>query len=201
MHAMNTGSSMIRLLLLGMLAWGALTIGEPGPVRAGASPWHNDHGLRVRKTVRARLGVAGTDMSDLVGGRSLGNLWGSLRTGSSFSVSTVRDLYLYVYWTNLSGEHLMTLLIYGPDGQLYQRRVVPIATDGQSSSTRQVPGIEGVVDVQPTRPYGKYDVSTLQLPIAGTWITRHRLLGTWRVDLLLDDASSPLVSGTFSLRE
>jgi len=41
----------------------------------------------------------------------------------------------------------------------------------------------------------------VQLPVAGTWITSHHLLGTWRVDVLLDDASSPLVSRRFELTE
>jgi hypothetical protein len=118
----------------------------------------------------------------------------------SVTAATARDLYLYVYWRHLSGDHTMTLLIYGPDQNLYEQRVLPIATGG-SSSRRHVHGVEGAVDVQPTRAFGTYAVSTAQLPVAGTWITGHRLLGTWRVDVLLDDAVTPVVSSTFAITE
>jgi len=161
-------------------------------VNAGHGPHH--------RPIEALMTVASTEMSDVVNGVSSRNVWKSLKAGSSFSVATVRDLYLYVYWRHLSGEHTMTLLIYGPDRNLYERRVLPIAT-GSASSKRRVRGVEDVVDVQPTRTFGQYEVSTAQLPVAGTWITGHRLLGTWRVDVVLDEAAIPVVSGTFAITE
>jgi hypothetical protein len=197
-YAMTMGTGRRWRLLLGLLTVGGLVIGLAGPVRAGGGnggPGHQDH-----KRVEALMAVASTQMSDVVNGISSRNVWKSLKTGSSFSVTTVRDLYLYVYWRHLSGDHTMTLLIYGPDQNLYEQRVLPIAAGG-SSSKRHVSGVEGVIDVQPTRTFGRYEVSTAQLPVAGTWITGHRLLGTWRVDVLLDEAATPVVSGTFAITE
>jgi hypothetical protein len=198
-HAITRGVLRAHLLLIGLLAAGGLVVLTSGAVRAEGPNGNVGHG-RHHKPVEALMTVASTEMSDLVNGVSSRNLWKSLKTGSSFSAATVRDLYLYVYWRHLSGEHTMTLLIYGPDQNLYEQRVLPIAT-GSSSSRRHVHGGEGIVDVQPTRPYGRYEVSTAQLPVAGTWITGHRLLGTWRVDVVLDEAATPVVSGTFAITE
>ncbi|HUJ78818.1 MAG TPA: hypothetical protein VLY45_00730 [Nitrospiria bacterium] len=122
-----------------------------------------------------------------------------MKVGTSFSASTVRDLYLYIYWTNLSGNHIVTVTFYSPDGQLYEQRLIPVTTSAQSVSPRMVPGVERSVNVQSTRNFAQYNVSTVQLPVAGTWITRHRLLGTWRADVLLDQASTPIVSSTFTI--
>ena len=185
-------------MLIGVVAVAGLAVAS-GSVEAGSSNGNAGHG-RNHRPVEALMTVASTEMSDVVNGVSSRNIWKSLKPGSSFSVTTVRDLYLYVYWRHLSGEHTMTLLIYGPDQNLYEQRVLPIATGG-SSSKRHVRGVEGIVDVQPTRTFGQYEVSTAQLPVAGTWITGHRLLGTWRVDVLLDETATPVVSGTFAITE
>lgn len=185
--------------MIGLLAVGGLVAIASGPVQAGGSNGNVSHGQH-HTIVAALMVVASTEMSDVVNGISSRNVWKSLKTGSSFSVATVRDLYLYVYWSHLSGDHTMTLRIYGPDQNLYEQRVLPIAT-GRSSSKRRVHGVEGVVDVQPTRAFEGYEVSTAQLPVAGTWITGHRLLGTWRADVLLDEAATPVVSSTFAITE
>ncbi len=156
------------------------------------------HGSRNR----AVLVVAGTPMNNVHG-------WGvqkwqagqHLRVASSFSVSTVRDLYLYSYWLGLDGDYTLLARLYGPDGNLYQQRVVPVSTTTPVSATRLVPGVENPVQVQQTIPMGQMQVMTVQLPVAGTWVTQHHLLGTWRVELYLDNDSMPAVTGTFVLTE
>jgi len=198
-YAITRGFWRARLSLISLLAVAGLVAVASGSVQAGGSDVMVNHGHR-HTPVEALMTVASTEMSDVVNGVSSRNVWKSLKTGSSFSVATVRDLYLYVYWSHLSGEHTMTLLIYGPDQNLYEQRVLPIAT-GRSSSKRHVHGAEDVVDVQQTRAFGRYEVSTAQLPVAGTWIPGHRLLGTWRVDVLLDEAATPVVSSTFAITE
>jgi hypothetical protein len=181
MHAMT----LVRLMFVcALMAFPAAALG------AGGGQQHT-----------ALLVVAGTDMSRYVGGSGFGNVWSTMTVQSSFSVSAVRDVYFYTYWKRLSGEHLITLWLYSPDGHLYQRFVVPISIGGRSSATRQVEGVENPVDVQRTAKAGRYHVAVVQLPVAGTWITEHRLLGAWRVDVLLDDESTPAVSGSFTLTE
>lgn len=199
MHAMNTGSLVTRIILVSLLVGGGVSIGQSGSADASEQGVEMSSVRHQGKTVQALFAVASTDRSPHI--RGVKKYWDTLQPGASFSVSTVRDLYLYTYWKHLSGEHLVILMIYSPDGQLYERRVMPITTDKRSPATRVVPGVDGAVNVQLTRAYGKYDVTTVQLPVAGTWITSHHLLGTWRVDVLLDDASSPLVSRRFELTE
>jgi len=201
MHAMKTRSHATRLLLFCLLAVGMVGL-LAGSAQAGEKGPNTGHGSnRHEPRVEALLAVASTDQNDLVDGQSSRNLWRTLRVQSSFSVSAVRDVYVYVYWRHLTGDHHVTLLLHGPDHNVYQQRVMPITVGDKSSSTREVPGVENPVDVQPTRSLGPYEVSTIQLPVAGTWITRHRLLGTWQVDVSLDEASTPIVSGTFALTE
>ncbi|MEW6323780.1 MAG: hypothetical protein AB1515_00175 [Nitrospirota bacterium] len=196
MHAVSKEGRMAYFMLIGLLVSG-LAMLLPGTAWAGGG------GQELRHSgASAFLIVAGTSVYDQAGrSRRSGGMRKTLTVNTSFSISTVRDVYVYTYWENLFGEHDLIILVYSPDGQLYQKRVVPISIGQLSSSTRQVPGVENVVDVQRTTPLGRYEVSTVQLPIAGTWITEHRLLGTWRVDVLLDKASAPVTSGTFIITE
>lgn len=197
MYAMRKGSRTLRLLLIALVALGGMGTILPSAALAGGGGGRSSH----HAPVDALLVVAGTAMGHPIGGSGFGNVWRTMTVQSSFSVSTVRDAYLYIYWTNLSGGHNVTLLVYSPDGNLYQRQILPISTDRRSSPTRYVPGVEQAVDVQRTTSQGRYEVSVIQLPIAGTWMTKHGLLGTWRVDVLLDEASTPIVNGTFTLTE
>jgi hypothetical protein len=181
MHAMKLGRVLAVCALtaaLSQAAWGA------------DSHWS-----------RGIIAVASTDVGRHVGGSGYGNVWSTLRVNSTFSASAVRDLYVYTFWTRLSGEHLLTVRFYSPDGHLYQRLVLPVSVGRPSSPTRQVEGVETPIDVQRAAPSGRYQVTVVQLPVAGTWITEHRLLGEWRVDTLLDDDPATLATRVFTLTE
>jgi hypothetical protein len=41
-------------------------------------------------------------------------------------------------------------------------------------------------------------VETL-LPVGGTWITEYSLVGSWQIDLYLDNSRTPVASKTFQL--
>jgi hypothetical protein len=89
---------------------------------------------------------------------------------SSFSVSTLRDLYIFVQWTNVPvGTHTQEVRFFLPEsrtGTLWQ------------SFNNSFFG-----------PHGHKKVVTLEddAPIAGTAIEHRLLTGTWRVDVYLDD--------------
>ena len=123
------------------------------------------------------------------------------RSAPSISISTIRDLQIHTMWKRLSGDHLQTLVFYSPGGKLYQQRVVPFSTITPSSPTRVVPGIERPVDVQQTTRVGGHEVVVVDLPVAGTWITGHRLLGLWRIEVYLNDDSAPITTSTFTLTD
>jgi hypothetical protein len=178
------------MTLVRVMFVGALMAAFPAAALGAGGTHHN-----------AQLVVAGTDTGHQIQGTGFGNVWSTMKVKPSYSVSAVRDIYLYTYWPRLAGEHLITLRLYSPDGHLYQRIVAPISVGEPVSPTRQVEGVENPVDVQQTARAGRYEVAVVQLPVAGTWITEHRLLGKWRVEVLLDDESTPAVSGAFTLKE
>ena len=99
------------------------------------------------------------------------------RTGIiDFGLDEVRDLYVYVAWRNVSGEHIQQLRFVLPDGNAYQvleSRFTTLAKGGSAEvqvavASRGEPTVVNVV------------------PVAGTHITQHSLAGTWSVEAYLD---------------
>ncbi len=83
-----------------------------------------------------------------------------------FSVSSLRDLFISVVWMDYpAGNHLQTLKIFLPDGNLYQT----------FETTFEIVG----------SPTGS--LTTVQsLPVAGSYITQRSLTGDWRVEVSLE---------------
>jgi hypothetical protein len=104
----------------------------------------------------------------------------------SYSMRQLRDLRITGWW-NVSGAHVQRLEIRAPDGSLYQRRTQPFTASragllhvGGDPLQRGTP-VRGV------------------LPVGGTWITEYSLVGTWQIDLYLDDSRTPIASRSFEL--
>ena len=86
---------------------------------------------------------------------------------NSFEVSKVRDLFVFVAWRGVQGQHTETMEFVLPNGNLYQRLEVSFDTA--------------------TAPTSQGDpVAVATLLVAGTFITQRSLLGTWTVRVLLD---------------
>src|SRR5256885_17263179 len=89
---------------------------------------------------------------------------------SAFSLSTLRDLYIFVEWTGVpAGTHTQEVRFFLPEdrtGTLYQSFNNPFSA-----------------------PHGHRKVVTLidDLPVAGTFIENRELTGIWRADIYLDD--------------
>jgi hypothetical protein len=89
---------------------------------------------------------------------------------SAFSLSTLRDLFIVVQWTNLpTGTHTQEVKFYLPEartGTLYQSFNNPFFA-----------------------PHGHKKLVTLvdDVPVAGTFIENRELTGMWKVDIYLDD--------------
>jgi hypothetical protein len=85
---------------------------------------------------------------------------------TSFQLSTLRDLLIFVRWDNLpAGNHLQTLDIFLPDGNPYQT-------------------IETSFEVA-AGPAGSH-TNVNALPVAGTWLARRPFPGAWSVEVSLD---------------
>jgi hypothetical protein len=93
---------------------------------------------------------------------------------ADFSVHALRDLRIRVSWDAPGPGHVQRLNLHAPTGDLYQRVVT---------------GIDAA-------QAGLTVVETL-LPVAGTWITQHSLLGAWAVEVYLDDATTPVTTAAF----
>ena len=119
-----------------------------------------------------------------------------------FSLAATRDIFIQTQWKQLQGEHIQRVHIYSPDGNLFQKRVVPFAiTENLKRKRLKVSGITNMIDVQKARPMKDGQAVVVQFPISGTWVSQHSMLGTWRVEAFLDQESSPIGTGTFTLIE
>lgn len=114
-----------------------------------------------------------------------------------FSAEELRDLLIVVRWQHLAGAHTQRLELFSPDGSLYQRLSADVAV-GEERPGRppQAPARgKSAARAKVRRPI---EVET-RLPVGGTWITEHALLGPWRVDVYLDREDMPVTSEVFVL--
>ncbi len=86
----------------------------------------------------------------------------------TFTASGTQGVNIAVKWQNTPlGNHTQQIQLLMPDGNFYQEFqagfLIDSASNGQASITRAI-------------------------PIAGTFITQRKLLGTWKVQVLLDGA-------------
>lgn len=120
-------------------------------------------------------GVAPLAMVDFIGM----SYQGAPMQRADFSVDVLRDLRILVWWNVPGPGHVQRLDLYAPDGALYQRLT---ATIDETSRGR-----DGLTLVETS------------LPVAGTWITQHTLLGAWSADVFLDDGQEPAASASFAI--
>ena len=90
----------------------------------------------------------------------------SCEAGATFSAAATRDLEVEVSWQNVpAGNHVQTLELLAPGGNLYQ----------QTQTAFEAP--EGSTDPL---------VSIQTLPVAGTWIQQRNIMGEWTARVSLD---------------
>jgi hypothetical protein len=128
-------------------------------------------------------------------------------TQDTFPVADLRDLFVYVVWPGVSGQHIQTVQFFLPDGSMYSSQKTQFTIGGHAFTANVGPVVQN--EVGPTPPArhliadankthaegipsllmksrGDSAVLTL-LPVAGTFITQRNLSGLWRVRVLLDD--------------
>lgn len=120
---------------------------------------------------------------------------------TSFSLSTVPDLYVYTAWSNLCGEHTELRKYYDPSGELFYQKLTAFSTDiaepvpftrkvGVPHNTSVLPAIANADGAFVMQDY---------IGLAGSWIGDHSITGMWRLDLYLDDATTPIATRSFEL--
>jgi hypothetical protein len=107
-------------------------------------------------------------------------------TNSTFTVGTLRDLFVFVTWPNIKkGDFVQTVEFYLPGGSLYKKKDTSFRIWPGQSSALAVPGATPVPVQFLTSSNGVPTVVT-HLPVAGTYITQYNLLGVWTVRVLLN---------------
>lgn len=95
---------------------------------------------------------------------------------NDFGLDELRDLFVFVAWTGLSGEHTQQVRFLLPNGHAYQVNETKFTTLSSAKTE----------DVQVAlRSRGEPTVAGV-LPVAGTHITQRSLAGTWIVEVYLD---------------
>ena len=105
---------------------------------------------------------------------------GAAMPRDDFSVGVLRDLRIRVWWNVPGPGHVQKMELIAPDGSTYQQFAAVIEDSSRGRSSRR----------------GGALVETV-LPVAGTWITEHTLLGTWGVNVYLDNAPTPAATAPF----
>jgi hypothetical protein len=128
-------------------------------------------------------------------------------TQNTFPIVDLRDLFVFVVWPGVSGQHVQTVEFLLPGGSIYSTKKTRFSIGGASPVAAMAPAFKNEVSPAPPAPHliadankihpegiptllmkSRGDSSVLTvLPVGGTYITQRNLSGTWRVRVLLDD--------------
>jgi hypothetical protein len=131
-------------------------------------------------------------------------------TQDTFPIADLRDLFVFVVWPGVSGQHVQTVQFFLPDGGVYSSQKTQFAVGGHAFSANEGPAVQNevgptpparhlIADANKTHAEGipsllmksRGDSAVLAvLPVGGTFITQRNLSGLWRVRVLLDDRVS-----------
>lgn len=128
-------------------------------------------------------------------------------TQDRFAITDLRDLFVFVVWPGVSGQHVQTVEFLLPDGNIYSSKKTRFSIGGASPVAAMAPAFKNEVSPLPPAPHliaeankvhpegiptllmkSRGDSSVLTvLPVGGTYITQRNLCGTWKVRVLLDE--------------
>jgi hypothetical protein len=128
-------------------------------------------------------------------------------TQNTFPIVDVRDLFVFVVWPRVSGQHVQTVEFLLPGGSIYSTKKTRFSIGGASPVAAMAPAFKNEVSPAPPAPHLLADANKIHpegiptllmksrgdssvltvLPVGGTYITQRNLSGTWRVRVFLDD--------------
>jgi hypothetical protein len=128
-------------------------------------------------------------------------------TQNTFPILDLRDLFVFVVWPGVSGQHVQTVQFLLPGGSIYSTKKTRFSIGGASPVAAMAPAFKNEVSPAPPAPHLLADANKIHpegiptllmksrgdsavltvLPVGGTYITERNLSGTWRVRVLLDD--------------
>jgi hypothetical protein len=98
-----------------------------------------------------------------------------------FYLNEVRDLFVFVSWPKVSGEHTARVRFLLPDGNVYQQSETRFTTLPEAAA-----GADSGRKVQVAMTSRGAPTTVLDFPVAGTHITQRSLAGSWTVEVELD---------------
>jgi len=128
-------------------------------------------------------------------------------TQDTFPIADLRDLFVFVVWPGVGGQHVQTVEFLLPGGSIYSTKKTRFSIGGASPVAAMAPAFKNEVSPAPPAPHLIADANKIHpegvpallmksrgdssiltvLPVGGTYITQRNLSGTWRVRVLLDD--------------
>jgi hypothetical protein len=128
-------------------------------------------------------------------------------TQDVFSLAELRDLYVFVAWPGVAGQHVQTVEFRLPDGSLYSSKKTQFIIGGVMAFSAVAPAVQNQVAPVPPARHLMADANKIHaegipsllmktrgdsailtvLPVGGTYITQRNLGGTWHVRVFLDD--------------
>jgi hypothetical protein len=161
-------------------SWGPLStinrlleaVGMGGSVPATADP-----GTSTAERVTAPSspnGVRNISFSDTAAG--------ACQSGAeTFGLNSVREIHVCVSWPVVTGTHELDVTFVSPDGNAYQAMRVPFVTPDAVELDSVPP------DVQRATLGSRGEARVVMaLPVAGTHISRYKLVGVWTVRASVD---------------
>ena len=131
--------------------------------------------------------------------------------GPSFSATRVMDIDVLLQFKNADakeladGDHVAEVRFFGPQGFLYESRLVPLTADAVKAGTAKVlPGYRRGVKrrLVATGKSGKGLEARVSLPVAATSIVQNSLYGNWRAEVYLDDSQTQCADpAVFTIRQ
>ena len=142
-------------------------------------------------------------------------------TQNTFPIVDLRDLFVFVVWPGVSGQHVQTVEFLLPGGSIYSTKKTRFSIGGASPVAAMAPAFKNEVSPAPPAPHLLADANKIHpegiptllmksrgdssvltvLPVGGTYITERNLSGTWHVRVLLDDRLALESEFTLVLRQ
>jgi hypothetical protein len=134
-----------------------------------------------------------------------------------FSLADLRDLFVFVVWPGVTGQHVQTVQFLLPDGSIYGSKKTRFIIGGITAFSAAPPAPQNEVSPVPPARHLIADANIIHaegipsllmksrgdsailtvLPVAGTYITQRNLSGNWGVRVYLDDQL--VLQSTFTL--
>ncbi len=130
------------------------------------------------------------------------------KISDTFSAKKTLNLYINLYWPKNDTQHIVTLKFYTPSGHLYEEKKVPISVNGEGPKKLQLPGYRFPEKVLMAKSSPNIDfnvfnhkITSIPFPIGGTYISKNRLFGIWKVKIYVDSNKSPCTTVKFKITE